>query len=165
MKVHPLVSLQYEYSLWTRDVESGHLAACDELGLGLMAYAPLGYGFLAGTVGGRDALEGGDTRHKFPRFADENAASNRERVDAIRKVAAAHGATPAQICIAWVLAQGGNVPSPYPAASGAPIWRTTSRPWTCHSRPKTSPRWMPRSHPARPRATAIRPDGMARVNL
>jgi len=109
MEVHPLVSLQYEYSLWTRDVESGHLAACDELDLGLMAYAPLGYGFLAGTVGGRDALEEGDTRHKFPRFANENAAANRERVEAIRKVAAAHGATPAQICIAWVLARGGNV--------------------------------------------------------
>ena len=61
MKVHPLVSLQYEYSLWTRDVESGHLAACDELGLGLMAYAPLGYGFLAGTVDGR--ARAGRTRH------------------------------------------------------------------------------------------------------
>ena len=109
MKVHPLVSLQYEYSLWTRDVESGHLAACDELSLGLMAYAPLGYGFLAGTVGSRDALEAGDTRHKFPRFSDGNAAANRERVGAVRRVADAHGATPAQICIAWVLAQGGNV--------------------------------------------------------
>ena len=109
MKAHPLVSLQYEFSLWTRDVEGGHLEACDELGLGLMAYAPLGYGFLAGTVGGRDALPEGDLRHKFPRFSDENAAANRERVAAIRKVADAHGATPAQIAIAWVLAQGGNV--------------------------------------------------------
>ncbi len=109
VKVHPLVSLQYEYSLWTRDVESGHLAACDELGLGLMAYAPLGYGFLAGSVAGRDALEEGDTRHKFPRFSDGNAGANRERVAAIRKVADAHGAAPAQICIAWVLARGANV--------------------------------------------------------
>ncbi len=109
MKVHALVSLQYEYSLWTRDVEGGHLDACDELGLGLMAYAPLGYGFLAGTVGGRDALEQGDTRHKFPRFSDDNATANRERVAAIRKVAGTHDATPAQICIAWVLARGANV--------------------------------------------------------
>ena len=109
VKVHPLVSLQYEYSLWTRDVETGHLEMCDELGLGLMAYAPLGYGFLAGTVAGRDALEEGDARHKFPRFSDHNAAANRERVDAIRKVADAHGATPAQVCIAWVLARGGHV--------------------------------------------------------
>ena len=109
MKVHPLVSLQYEFSLWTRDVEGGHIEACDALGLGLMAYAPLGYGFLTGTVGGRDALEEGDTRHKFPRFSDENAAANRERLTAIRKVADAHGATPAQVCIAWVLARGGNV--------------------------------------------------------
>ena len=109
MKVHPLASLQYEYSLWTRDVEGGHLEACDDLGVALMAYAPLGYGFLAGTVGGREALEEGDTRHKFPRFSDENAAANRERVDAINKVAEAHGATSAQVCIAWVLARGTNV--------------------------------------------------------
>ncbi len=109
MTVHPLVSLQYEYSLWTRDVESGHLEACDELGLGLMAYAPLGYGFLAGTVAGRDALEQGDTRHKFPRFADANAVANRERVAAIRRVARIHRATSAQIAIAWVLAQGSRV--------------------------------------------------------
>lgn len=109
MVVHPLVSLQFEYSLWTRDIEGGHLKACDEFGLGLMAYAPLGYGFLTGTVGGRESLETGDARHKFPRFADENAAANRERVRAIRKVADTHGATPAQIAIAWVLNQGGNV--------------------------------------------------------
>ena len=60
-------------------------------------------------MSGRDALEEGDTRHKFPRFSDENAAANRERIAAIRGVADAHGATPAQICIAWLLAQGGNV--------------------------------------------------------
>ena len=129
MKVHPLASLQYEYSLWTRDVEGGHLEACDDLGVALMAYAPLGYGFLAGTVGGREALEEGDTRHKFPRFSDENAAANRERVDAINKVAEAHGATSAQVCIAWVLARGcQRIPDP-PAASAAPTWRRTSRPW------------------------------------
>ncbi len=109
MKVHPLVSLQFEFSLWTRDVEGGHLRTCDELNLGLMAYAPLGYGFLAGTVGGREGLSEGDTRHKFPRFSDENATANRKRVAAIRKVADAHDATPAQIAIAWVLARGDNV--------------------------------------------------------
>ena len=108
-KVHPLVSLQFEYSLWTRDVEKGHLQTCGELGLGLMAYAALGYGFLIGAVDGRDALSESDLRHKFPRFSDENAALNRERVDAIRKVADAHGATPAQIALAWVLAQGDHV--------------------------------------------------------
>ena len=101
--VHPLVSLQFEYSLWTRDVEGGHLTACHDLGMALMAYAPLGYGFLTGVVGGRDALEDGDTRHKFPRFADENAAANREKVSVIRDIASAHNATPAQIAIAWVL--------------------------------------------------------------
>lgn len=106
---HKLVSLQFEYSLWTRDAEGGHLAACDDLGLGFMAYAPLGYGFLTGAVGGRDALEASDTRHKFPRFADDNAAANREKVAVIQSIADAHNATPAQIAIAWVLRAGGNV--------------------------------------------------------
>ena len=104
--VHKLASLQFEYSLWTRDVEDGgHLAACEEIGLALMAYAPLGYGFLTGAVGGRDALEDGDTRHKFPRFGEENAAANRAKVAVIQAVADGHGATPAQIALAWLLAK------------------------------------------------------------
>ena len=107
--MHRLVSLQFEYSLWTRDVEGGHLATCDDLGLALMAYAPLGYGFLTGAVGGRGALEDGDTRHKFPRFGDDNAAANRAKVAIIQEIAAAHGATAAQIAIAWVLARGESV--------------------------------------------------------
>jgi aryl-alcohol dehydrogenase-like predicted oxidoreductase len=107
--VHPLVSLQFEYSLWTRDVEGGHLATCEDLGLALMAYAPLGYGFLTGAVGGRDALSEGDTRHKFPRFHDENAASNRDRVKIVQDIAAVHNATAAQIAIAWVLTRSDNV--------------------------------------------------------
>jgi aryl-alcohol dehydrogenase-like predicted oxidoreductase len=107
--VHRLVSLQFEYSLWTRDVEGGHLTTCGDLGLALMAYAPLGYGFLTGAVGGRDALEKGDTRHKFPRFGDDNAAANRAKVAVIQEIASAHGATAAQIAIAWVLARGEGV--------------------------------------------------------
>ncbi len=107
--VHPLVSLQFEYSLWTRDVEGGHLAACEDIGLALMAYAPLGYGFLTGAVGGRDALSDGDTRHKFPRFQDENAVANRERVKIIQDIAAAHGATAAQVSIAWLLSRSPSV--------------------------------------------------------
>lgn len=108
--VHPLSSLQFEYSLWTRDVEAGgHLAACEDLGLALMAYAPLGYGFLTGTVGGRDALADGDARHKFPRFGADNAAANREKVAVIRAVADRHAATPAQIALAWLLTRDGRV--------------------------------------------------------
>ena len=110
MKVHPLVSLQYEYSLWTRDVESGHLEACDELSLGLMAYAPLGYGFLAGD-GGRPRRAGG---RRHPPQVSALLGRQRRRQPRTRGGhpqgrQCAHGATPAQVCIAWVLAQGGNV--------------------------------------------------------
>lgn len=108
-KVHQLVSLQFEYSLWTRDVEGGHLDTCADLGLALMAYAPLGYGFLTGAVGGRGALEDGDTRHKFPRFGDDNAAANREKVAVVQAVARDRGATPAQIALAWLLAKDDRV--------------------------------------------------------
>ncbi len=108
--VHPLVSLQFEYSLWTRDVEDGgHLAACADMGLALMAYAPLGYGFLTGAVGGRGALEKGDTRHKFPRFDAGNAEANRARVAVVQEIAASHGATAAQIALAWLLAKDDRV--------------------------------------------------------
>jgi aryl-alcohol dehydrogenase-like predicted oxidoreductase len=106
---HPLVSLQYEYSLWSRDPEGGHRDACRDLGLALMAYAPLGYGFLTGAVSGPDALPDADARRKFPRFGEENFAANRERVARVEALAAGKGATPAQIALAWLLAQGENV--------------------------------------------------------
>ncbi len=106
---HPLVSLQYEYSLWSRDPEGGHLDACRDLGLALMAYAPLGYGFLTGDVSGPDALGDSDTRRKFPRFRAENFAANRARVARVEALAAERGVTPAQIALAWLLAQGDNV--------------------------------------------------------
>lgn len=106
-KVHPLVALQYEYSLWSRDPEGDHMAACRDLGLALMAYAPLGYGFLTGRVSARDV--DADTRAKFPRFQPANFAANRARVQAIETVAAARGATPAQICLAWLLARDDRV--------------------------------------------------------
>jgi len=108
-KVHPLVSLQYEYSLWSRDPEGGHMDACRDLGLALMAYAPLGYGFLTGSVSGPDALPDSDTRRKFPRFGAEHFAANRERVARIEALADDRAATPAQIALAWLLAQGDNV--------------------------------------------------------
>ncbi len=107
--VHPIVSLQYEYSLWTRDVEEGHRDACDELGMALMAYAPLGYGFLAGVVDKAGSQSEDDIRGKFPRFYEENFAANRERVALLEALAADKGVTAAQIAIAWVLAQNDNV--------------------------------------------------------
>lgn len=108
-KVHPLVSLQFEYSLWTRDVEAEHLDTCDNLGMALMAYAPLGYGFLAGGVNKPGPQSDKDIRGKFPRFYEENYAVNRECVSQLESVAADKAATAAQISLAWLLKQRGNV--------------------------------------------------------
>lgn len=107
--IHPLVSLQFEFSLWTRDPEQGHLAACDDLGMALMGYAPLGYGFLTGAIAAPDAMEQGDARYKFPRFQAENFAANKNKVAVIEAIAAERGATPAQIALAWLLSKGDNV--------------------------------------------------------
>jgi aryl-alcohol dehydrogenase-like predicted oxidoreductase len=106
-KVHPLTSLQYEYSLWSRDPESDHLRACRDLDLALMAYAPLGYGLLTGRVSQADS--DGDTRRKFPRFQGENFAANRRRVEAIEDITSSKRATAAQVCLAWLLAQDDRV--------------------------------------------------------
>ncbi len=107
--VHPLVSLQYEYSLWSRDPEQGHIDVCRELGMGFMAYAPLGYGVLAAMFGKQDDIPENDHRLRLPRFQQGNFERNAELVRVIEDIAADNGATPAQIAIAWVLAQGGDI--------------------------------------------------------
>ncbi len=107
--VHPLASLQFEYSLWSRDPESGHHAACGELGMALMAYAPLGYGFLSGVLDRPEALPAGDTRRKFPRFQADNFAANRRRVSRLEALAKAKGASAAQLALAWLLMRGDDV--------------------------------------------------------
>ena len=96
--VHPVSAVQSEYSLWTRDPETVVADAMRELGVGLVAYSPLGRGFLTGTVE-VGALEPGDGRTRFPRFAD---GANQRIADAVRKVAAAQGVTAAQVALAWV---------------------------------------------------------------
>lgn len=106
---HTLTSLQYEYSLWTRDPEDGQLDACRDLNMALMAYAPLGYGFLTGVVNNPGPQSDTDTRHKFPRFTEEYFQANRERVAQLEALARDKGATAAQICLAWLLAQGDDV--------------------------------------------------------
>lgn len=107
--VHPIASLQFEYSLWSRDPESGHHAACGELGMALMAYAPLGYGFLSGDLDGPEALTASDMRQRFPRFQAHNFTANRKRVARLEELAKAKGATAAQIALAWLLARGDDV--------------------------------------------------------
>ena len=103
--VHPLSAVQIEYSLWTRDVEAEILPLCDELGIGFVAYSPLGRGFLTGAVTGLDGLRDGDARRRMPRFQSENLARNLELVEELKAHAVAERCTPAQLAIAWVLSR------------------------------------------------------------
>ena len=103
--VHPLSAVQIEYSLWTRDVEAEILPLCDELGIGFVAYSPLGRGFLTGGVTGLDGLRDGDARRRMPRFQAENLARNLALVEELKVHAAAERCTPAQLAIAWVLSR------------------------------------------------------------
>ncbi len=108
--VHPITAHQTEYSLWTRDVEEeGGLQACHDLGIALVAYSPLGRGFLTGAIPNREALDANDWRRDNPRFSDEALAENARFVELIRDIAAQKDATEAQVALAWVLAQGEDV--------------------------------------------------------
>ena len=107
--VHPVTAGQYEYSLWSRDPDGELLTTLRELGTGLVAYSPLGRGFLTGEITSRDQLAADDFRRTDPRFRDANFDSNLALVEKVRELAAARGATPAQVALAWVLAQGDDV--------------------------------------------------------
>jgi aryl-alcohol dehydrogenase-like predicted oxidoreductase len=107
--VHPISAVQSEYSLWTRDVEDEILPAIRELGIGLVAYSPLGRGFLSGRIHSVDDLEAGDFRRANPRFQGENFQKNLELVERVEELAAEKGYTAAQIALAWVLAQGEDI--------------------------------------------------------
>ena len=104
-KVHPMAALQTEYSLWTRDVEQEILPLAHELGIGFVAYSPLGRGFLTGTVASADALPENDARRGMPRFQGGNAQQNQKLVEAIKELAAGEDCSPAQLCIAWLLSR------------------------------------------------------------
>ena len=104
--VQPVTALENEYSLWTRGVETNGIpATCDELGIGLVPYSPLGRGFLTGAMNKDTRFGEGDFRRSGPRYAPEALAKNQALVDLLRRVANAKGATPAQIALAWLLAQ------------------------------------------------------------
>ena len=107
--VHPIAALQSEYSLWERDVEQEILPVCRELGIGFVPYSPLGRGFLTGQFKSLDDLPDNDWRRNDPRYAGDNFAENLKIVDVVRSVADAHGVSPAQIALAWLLAQGDDV--------------------------------------------------------
>jgi aryl-alcohol dehydrogenase-like predicted oxidoreductase len=104
-KVHPMAALQTEYSLWTRDVEQEILPLCHELGIGFLAYAPLGRGFLTGVVAAGDGMPQNDHRRNMPRFQGENARQNQKLVDELKRLAADERCSPAQLCIAWLLSR------------------------------------------------------------
>ena len=107
--VHPISALQTEYSLWTRDPEDQILPTVRELGIGFVAYSPLGRGFLSGRFQSPDDIPEGDFRKSNPRFQGENFRENLELVDRVREIAAEKEATPGQLALAWVMAQGDDV--------------------------------------------------------
>jgi len=108
--VHPIAALQSEYSLWSREVErNGVLATCRELGIGFVAYSPLGRGFLTGTIQKPSDMSDEDWRHTNPRFQPDAINKNLELADHVKRLAQQKGCTPAQLALAWVLAQGEDV--------------------------------------------------------
>lgn len=107
--VHPISALQSEYSLWTRDPEDATLALCRELGIGFVSYSPLGRGFLTGQIRRYEDLAPDDFRRANPRFQGENFARNLDLVGRIEEMAGEKGCTPAQLALAWLLAQGPDI--------------------------------------------------------
>lgn len=108
--VHPISAVQLEHSLFTRDVVEGEtLATCRELGIGVVAYSPLGRGMLTGALASRDDLTTEDARRRWPRFSTENIDRNLRLVQAVRTIAESLGCTPAQAVLAWLLAQGEDI--------------------------------------------------------
>ncbi|MEY9968640.1 aryl-alcohol dehydrogenase-like predicted oxidoreductase [Streptacidiphilus sp. MAP12-16] len=104
--VHPVASVQSELSLWTRDPLTEVLPYCESEGIAFLPFSPLGRGFLTGSIASTDDLPADDWRRTLPRFQAEALAANQALVDAVRAIAERHGATPAQVALAWVLAQG-----------------------------------------------------------
>ncbi|WP_328778276.1 aldo/keto reductase [Streptomyces canus] len=127
--VHPIAALQSEYSLWTRDVEAEILPLLRELGIGLVPWSPLGHGFLTGKIRATEHFEANDWRANNPRFTEENLKSNLRIVEEVEAVATEVGATPAQVALAWLLAQGDDI-APIPGTMGVPPaggWGRVSR--------------------------------------
>ena len=108
-RVHPIAALQTEYSLWTRDVETEILPLCRELGIGFVAYSPLGRGVFGGEISGVQSLAEGDRRRDHPRFQGDNLRANLALVEPVRRVAQAKGCTAAQVALAWLLARGKDI--------------------------------------------------------
>jgi aryl-alcohol dehydrogenase-like predicted oxidoreductase len=160
--VHPITAVQTEYSLWTRDPESEVLPTCRELGIGFVAYSPLGRGFLSGRFKSPEDLDEGDFRRNGPRFTGENLEANLKLASKVAEIAEEKTVTPAQLALAWVLAQGEDV---------VPIPGTKRRKYleeNAHAADlKLTPEDLARIEAELPRASGPRYDeaGMASVNL
>lgn len=107
--VHPIAAVQSEWSLFSRDIEQEVLPVCRELGIGVVPYSPLGRGMLTGKIAGQEDLADNDFRKTLPRFDAENLEANLALVEQVRAVAARNGATPGQVALAWLLAQGNDI--------------------------------------------------------
>jgi len=107
--VHPIAALQSEYSLWSRDPERAALPVCRELGIGFVAFSPLGRGFLSGSVKSREGLEPNDVRHKLPRFQNGNLQDNLALVERLESAARRKGCSASQLALAWLLAKGHDI--------------------------------------------------------
>jgi len=117
-RVHPITAVQTEYSLWSRDPEDGVLQVCSELGIGFVPYSPLGRGFLTGRFRSIDDLDAKDFRRFSPRFQGENFAKNLATVGKVEEIAKEKDCTPAQLALAWLLAQGPHI-VPIPGTTSA----------------------------------------------
>ena len=117
-KVHPITAVQSEYSLWSREPEDGVLRVCDELGIGFVPYSPLGRGFLTGRYRSIEDLDAKDYRRHSPRFQGANFAKNLAIVDRVEEIAKEKHCTPAQLALAWLLAQGPHI-VPIPGTTNA----------------------------------------------
>ena len=107
--VHPIAAVQSEYSLWSRDPERAALPVCRELGIGFVAFSPLGRGFLSGSVKSREGLEPNDVRHKLPRFQNGNLQDNLALVERLESAARRKGCAASQLALAWLLAKGHDI--------------------------------------------------------
>ena len=108
-KVHPISALQSEYSLWSRDIEDEIIPTIQELGIGLVAYSPLGRGFMSGTITKMDDLAADDYRRNSPRFQGENFDKNLQLVERVKEIASSKGVTPGQLALAWLLAKSDEI--------------------------------------------------------
>jgi len=107
--VHRIAALQSEWSIWSRDIEADIVPTCRDLGIGIVAYSPLGRGFLTGRVASTDQFEAHDLRRRQPRFTQEAITANRVLVEELERIGAAHSVTPSQVALAWMLGKGDDV--------------------------------------------------------